>query len=124
MLSQKQKLPDEVRRHFQRQRSETSWRAEALAPYEAKRDFRKTAEPKPGLPRRSRQGSRRRFVIQKHAATNLHYDFRLEMHDVLKSWSVPKGPPFQKRDDESVLTKRTMKQIAADADAVWESNRA
>jgi bifunctional non-homologous end joining protein LigD len=63
----------------------------ALAEYEAKRHFDRTSEPGPSTPRRSRQGSRRRFVIQKHAASHLHYDFRLEMHDVLKSWAVPKN---------------------------------
>ena len=190
----------------------------ALATYAAKRDFSRTAEPGPALPSRSAQGSRRRFVIQKHAASHLHYDFRLEMDDTLKSWAVPKGLPadldvkrsaFQtedhpieylsfegtipqgqygggtvmvwdigtydliggsyskgdlklylsgrklkgewhifriksddakpvwlirksgephkaisaKQDDQSVLTKRTMAQIAADKSAVWQSNR-
>jgi len=105
VLKQVQKLPAELRRYFEKKRTARSPRAEALQPYAAKRNFRKTAEPKPRATQRSRQGSRRRFVIQKHAASQLHYDFRLEMHDVLKSWSVPKGPPFKK--DERRLAMPT-----------------
>lgn len=105
VLKQVQKLPSELRRHFEQQRSRKPARPETLQAYAAKRDFRKTAEPKPGEVRRSGQGSRRRFVIQKHAASHLHYDFRLEMHDVLKSWSIPKGPPFKK--DERRLAMPT-----------------
>jgi bifunctional non-homologous end joining protein LigD len=106
VLKKVQRLPAELRRYFQQQQhAQTSRRKEALTPYAAKRDFSKTAEPGPTSPQRSRQGSRRRFVIQKHAASHLHYDFRLEMHDVLKSWSVPKGPPFKK--DERRLAMPT-----------------
>jgi bifunctional non-homologous end joining protein LigD len=106
VLTQKQKFPAQLRRYFeQQQQPQKSRSTEALKPYAAKRDFSKTAEPKATAPRGSRQGSRRRFVIQKHAASHLHYDFRLEMHDVLKSWSVPKGPPFEK--DERRLAMPT-----------------
>ena len=67
----------------------------ALESYRRKRDFSKTSEPPPSMPRSGHQGNRRLFVIQKHAATRLHYDLRLEMDGTLKSWAVPKGPPYE-----------------------------
>jgi bifunctional non-homologous end joining protein LigD len=68
----------------------------SLAEYQRKRDFTKTSEPK-GTPEPS---GKNRFVVQKHWATRLHYDFRLEMDGVLVSWAIPKGPtlnPAEKR---------------------------
>lgn len=59
--------------------------------YNEKRDFSKTKEPKADK-KTSKSGKHPIFVIQKHDATNLHYDFRLEIDGTLKSWSVPKGP--------------------------------
>jgi bifunctional non-homologous end joining protein LigD len=194
----------------------------ALEEYKRKRDFQRTAEPA-GKPFPKKVKGASRYVIQKHAARRLHYDFRLEMEGVLKSWALPKGLPWkrgekhlavevedhpieyedfegiipegqygggtvmvwdrgayyvfgeqplkslregklhlvlegekakgewtlvrirgregeknqwlilktgddakpisQKRDDQSVKTGRTMKQIAAERDAEWESNR-
>jgi DNA ligase D-like protein (predicted 3'-phosphoesterase) len=74
-----------------------------LKDYERKRDFSKTAEPsgKPGKGRGKKGRARRRhprFTIQKHAATSLHYDLRLEVDGVLASWAVPKGPSVDPRD--------------------------
>src|SRR5690554_3675491 len=75
--------------------------ADNLARYRQKRDFSKTPEPDdPAVgpaqqnerSTRSRRANAARFVIQKHWATRLHYDFRLEIDGVMKSWAVPKGP--------------------------------
>ena len=65
-----------------------------LAEYKRKRDFAKTAEPKGGKPLPKAVRGACDFVIQKHDARRLHYDFRLEMEGVLKSWAVPKGLPW------------------------------
>jgi len=69
-----------------------------LARYRRKRDFTKTAEP--SGERGTTSAKRLRFVIQKHAASHLHFDWRLELDGVMKSWAVPKGPsvvPGQRR---------------------------
>lgn len=60
-----------------------------LAEYRRKRDFSRTREPQGGTRSRS---ARLAYVIQKHAASRLHYDLRLELDGVMKSWAVPKGP--------------------------------
>ena len=73
----------------------------SLAEYKRKRDFRKTAEPAGGKPLPKRVKGACRYVIQKHDASRLHYDFRLEMDGVLKSWAVPKGLPWEQRGKTS-----------------------
>ncbi len=89
-----------------------------LKKYKEKRNFKKTTEPK-GKTEKVKDDLI--FVVQKHDATNLHYDFRLELDGVLKSWAVPKGPslnpndkrlammvedhPFDYKDFEGVIPK-------------------
>ena len=103
----------------------------SLATYKKKRDFQVTPEPSGA---KAKAGKRLRFVVQKHDATRLHYDFRLEAAGVLASWAVPKGPtmvpgerrlamhvedhPMDYRDFEGVIPKG---QYGAGEVIVWDN---
>ena len=67
----------------------------SLKDYQSKRDFKQTSEPKG---KSESSAGKLKFVIQRHAASRLHYDFRLEMDGVLKSWAIPKGPSLNPDD--------------------------
>ena len=74
--------------------------SDPLKRYTQKRDFRLTPEPKPV---RAGEGASRSFVVQKHWASRLHYDFRLELDGVLVSWAVPKGPSFDPKQKRMAI---------------------
>jgi DNA ligase D-like protein (predicted 3'-phosphoesterase) len=82
-------------------KSRSKAKRNSLTEYERKRDFAKTSEPSPRPRRKGKRSPKRRhprFTIQKHAATSLHYDLRLEVDGVLASWAVPKGPSTNPAD--------------------------
>lgn len=95
MLTLKQRLPAAFLKEVRTAKVDVDDAAEGLKAYEAKRDFTRTAEPSASARKRRLVSGdappQARFVIQKHAASHLHYDFRLEMGGTLKSWAVPKG---------------------------------
>ncbi len=70
----------------------------SLGAYRAKRDFSQTSEPDAAVAKALTKLKHHRYVVQKHEASHLHYDWRLEMEGVLRSWAVPKGPPTQVKE--------------------------
>ena len=97
VLKLKQKLPQPFLELQNGARVRSPARDGSLQTYREKRDFSVTPEPPPATSRARKKAAEngRLFVIQKHAASHLHYDLRLEMNGVLKSWAVPKGPPYE-----------------------------
>jgi len=85
-----------------------------LKRYREKRDLHRTPEPDEG----GREGQRPRFVIQQHDASTLHYDVRLEVDGVLKSWAVPKGPSTDPRDKRLAIPTEDHPLAYADFEGV------
>lgn len=89
----KQKLPQDFAEKAARLNARSG---KSLGAYRAKRDFTRTREPVPAV--EAKTGRELMYVIQKHQASHLHYDFRLEMQGVLRSWAAPKGIPTTRLD--------------------------
>ena len=89
-------------------------RTDPLAQYNAKRDFKLTPEPAGKVAK----GSGNRFIVQKHDATRLHYDFRLEVDGVLKSWAVTRGPSADPADKRLAVRTEDHPMSYADFEGV------
>ena len=92
-------------------------RADPLAQYNAKRDFKLTPEPTGKVEKGATTGGGR-FIVQKHDATRLHYDFRLEVEGVLKSWAVTKGPSADPADKRLAVRTEDHPMSYADFEGV------
>ncbi|KGB55664.1 DNA ligase D [Sphingopyxis sp. SE2] len=93
-------------------------RADPLAQYNAKRDFKLTPEPAGKVAKGQKRQARNRFIVQKHDATRLHYDFRLEVDGVLKSWAVTKGPSADPADKRLAVRTEDHPMSYADFEGV------
>jgi bifunctional non-homologous end joining protein LigD len=94
-------------------------RADPLGPYNAKRDFALTPEPAGKVARStSKNKGGHRFIVQKHDATRLHYDFRLEVDGVLKSWAVTRGPSANPADKRLAVRTEDHPMSYADFEGV------
>jgi bifunctional non-homologous end joining protein LigD len=103
VLTLSQEIPDDYVERLQHisgraRAGASSPPARGLGEYRKKRDFARTAEPPPSSPGAKSGGEELMFVIQKHQARRLHYDLRLEMEGVLRSWAVPKGVPTERKE--------------------------